>query len=604
MFSPLSIGSAHIANRFAMAPMTTNYAGTAGEVTPGLIDYLAGRARGGFGLIFTENMGVHASGRVMPRMLMSDSDALIPGLGKLASALQSHGTRVFAQLSHCGRQSRPAFTGGTLVAPSAIACPINRVVPRALADDEITSLIKAFADAAARVADAGYDGIELHGAHGYLIGEFLSAYANRRDDAWGGTPARRMRFLREIVSAIQARCSLPLCVRLSADELVEGGNRIDDSLRIAQVLAADGVNAISVSAGVYESFNALSMVSGDVSGKWLPLSGRMRSVLPREVTVLGVGRISSAAAAEQALSDDLCDVPLLGRAAIADACIPAKAAGRVQEPVIACMFCNVCLGRSARPETICPVNPAVGRDAAFAAALEKPSAAKIAIRGGGLAALTAAWVAAARGADVELHCGPGEIGGMLAQRAGVPGQQELAAPAEAAWARARSAGVRRVQPGAGAGPGRVLVAVHAQEPVVTDPGHADAVTVYRVLDGSHRPEPQRPYVVAGDDLAAADAALRLASAGVRVTLLTSQNNVAWDAHPGFRAMAREGLARLGVKLGGDSEAVDPLAVRVAGRLQGAAEPGGLATGAVIQDAWDAAAMTQTVYAAVEWACTA
>ncbi len=606
MFSALSIGSVRLANRFAMAPMTTNYASASGEVTHALVDYLLARARGGFGLIVTENIGVHASGRVMPRMLMADRDALIPGLAGLAGALQSCGTRVFAQLSHCGRQSRPAFTGGELVAPSAIACPINRVVPRALAGHEIRAMVTAFADAAVRVADAGYDGIELHGAHGYLIGEFLSAYANQRNDEWGGTPGRRMRFLREIVAAIQERCQLPICVRISADELVAGGNHIDDSLRIAQTLAADGVAAISVSAGVYESFNALSMVSGDVAGKWLPLSAQIRRVLPEAVKVMGVGRIRSAQAAEQALAAGSCDIPLFGRAAIADPLIPARAAGRVSGPVIACTYCNVCLGRSARPETICPMNPAVGRDAAFAADLAVPSRAKLVIQGGGLAALTAAWIAASRGADVELRCDETSLGGMLAQRARVPDQVELADAVHAAWWRARDAGARLLPPQDEnvADGERMRVTVRAREPLSTASSDASALSVYRILDDSHVPDPGKPYVVEGDDLAAIDAALKLAAAGVRVRLLSLRGALAWDAHPGFRALGRQGLKRLGVTLGTADETHEPGSIRVSGRLQGSAASTPAANTPLIEDAWEAAGMTSGVYAAVAWAASA
>ncbi len=616
MFSPLSIGGAVLPNRFAMAPMTTNFAGPGGEVTRELTDYLAERSRGGFGLVITENMGVHASGRVMPRMLMADSDALVPGLSQLAGAIRPHGARVFAQLSHCGRQSRPEFTGGPLVAPSAVACPINRVLPRALAEGEIRQMIGCFADAAVRVAQAGYDGIELHGAHGYLIGEFLSAYANRRDDAWGGTPDRRMRFLREIVAAIRARCSLPLSVRLSADELVDQGNRIEDTLRIAQVLAADGVDAISVSAGVYESFNALSMVSGDVPGRWLPLAGQVRRALPQRVAVMGVGRIRDAQAGEDALAQGLCDLPLLGRAAIADAFIPARAAGRLAGPDRACMFCNCCLGRSARPQTICPVNPAVGRDADFAGELARPSRARLAIAGGGLAALTAAWVAAARGADVELRCDEERLGGMLAERARVPGQSELATTVQAAWARAREAGVRRVDPLAPLAADRTLVPVGRLEPMQpaptaptapTAPDAPDApdapgsVGIYRVLDGSYRPDVSRPHVVIGDDLASMDAALVLSAAGARVRLVSAKGQLGWDAHPGFRALGREALELHGVSFGPADEPVDAGAVAVHGRLQGAPAPA--PTGAAIEEAWDAASMTRGVYAAAAWAAS-
>jgi 2,4-dienoyl-CoA reductase-like NADH-dependent reductase (Old Yellow Enzyme family) len=601
MFAPLSIGGTVLANRFAMAPMTTNFAGPRGEVTRELTDYLAERARGGFGLVITENMGVHASGRVMPRMLMADGDALVPGLSQLAGALQAHGARVFAQLSHCGRQSRPEFTGGALVAPSAVACPINRVVPRALAEDEIRQMIGLFADAAVRVAQAGYDGIELHGAHGYLIGEFLSAYANRRDDAWGGTPDKRMRFLREIVAAIRARCSLPLSVRLSADELVDQGNRIEDTLRIAQVLAADGVDAISVSAGVYESFNALSMVSGDLPGRWLPLAGQVRRALPPSVVVMGVGRIRDAQAGEDALAQGLCDLPLLGRAAIADAFIPARAAGRLAGPDWACMFCNCCLGRSARPQTICPVNPAVGRDADFAAELTQPSRARLAIEGGGLAALTAAWVAATRGADVELRCDEERLGGMLGQRSRVPGQSELAATVQAAWARAQAAGVRRADPRQPVAQGRVRIPVGRMQPLSPAPSTSEAVDIYGVLGGSYRPDVSRLHVVIGDDLASMDAALVLSAAGARVRLLSTKGQLGWDAHPGFRALGREALERHGVTFGPADEAVGAGAVPVHGRLQGAPAPE--PTGAAIEDAWDAASMTRGVYAAAAWAAS-
>lgn len=602
MFLPMSLGGVRIANRFAMAPMTTNYASASGEVTQALVDYLEERARGGFGLVITENMGVHASGRVMPRMLMADCDSQVPGLRRMASALQAHGTRVFAQLSHCGRQSRPEFTGGVLLAPSALACPINRVVPRALAGEEIRQMVGFFADAAVRVAQAGYDGIELHGAHGYLIGEFLSPYANRRDDAWGGTLERRMRFLREIVAAIRKRCSLALCVRLSADELVEGGNRIEDSLRIAEVLAADGIDAISVSAGVYESFNALSMVSGDVAGKWLPLAAEVRKALPHGVTVLGVGRIRDAQAGEQALAQGLCDIPLLGRAAIADAWIPARAAGVKPGPQVDCLFCNVCLGRSARPETICPVNPAVGRDAAFAAALARPSRARLAIEGGGLPALTAAWVAAARGADVELHCDEARLGGMLGQRATVPMQEELARPMVDAWARAEAAGVRLRAPDQAPAAGRMRVPVRPLEPLTADDAGVDTLNVYRILDGTHLPQAKRDYAVVGDDLAAIDAALKLAAAGARVRLLSTKGQLGWDAHPGFRALGRAELARLQVVVGrADDEVIAPSVIRVLGRLQGT--PPQRMGAELIEDAWDAASMTSAVYAAAEWAAS-
>lgn len=614
MFSPISIGSARLPNRFAMAPMTTNYADTDGAVTDELIAYLAARAAGGFGLIVTENIGVHPSGRVMPRMLMGHEDRLVPGLARLAQALHANGARVFGQISHCGRQSRSAFTGGQLLAPSAIPCPINREMPHALADDEIPALIRAFADTAARLDAAGFDGIELHAAHGYLIGEFLSPYSNHRSDAWGGTPAKRMRFLREIVAAIRARTALPLSVRLSAEEFVAGGNTLDDTLPIAQALAAEGVAAISVSVGVYESFNALAMVSGEAEGKWLALAAAMRRALPAEVVVFGVGRIRSPEAAERALADGCCDIPLFGRSAIADATIPNKAAGIDPLPVAACLSCNMCLGRSAKPETICPVDPAVGRDRAFAAALARRSDARITVFGSGLAALTLAWMAARRGADVELCDEAAELGGMLGQRARVPGQQELGETVQAAWVRAQVAGVRRV---AQAQAARIRIATRRYEPIsachasMGDAG-AEPLTVYRILDGSHAIVPGNVYYVLGDDLAGTDAALLLAARGAVVKLVSPSARLAWDAHPGFRVVARHALERHGVPVLAalpEAAALEPAALQVPGLWHGQAADDdaawrcdGNAAGAalLLDEAWEPAVMTRGVYAAAEW----
>ena len=142
LFSPLNIGSLTLPTRFAMAPMTTNFATEQGLVTQQLVDHLEARARGGFGLVITENLGVHASGRVMPRMAMADRDECIDGLTRLARGIQNYGARAFAQISHCGRQSRSKFTGQPLRAPSAIACPVNRELPQALSGDEAQQAIE------------------------------------------------------------------------------------------------------------------------------------------------------------------------------------------------------------------------------------------------------------------------------------------------------------------------------------------------------------------------------------------------------------------------------------------------------------------------------
>ena len=513
---PLVIGPVVLPNRFAMAPMTTNFACGRGLVTQQLVDYLQARARGGYGLVITENLGVHASGRVMPRMAMADRDECIEGLARLARGIQSHGARAFAQISHCGRQSRSKFTGQPLRAPSPIACPINRELPQALSSGEIVQAVQWFVDAARRVEQAGFDGVELHGAHGYLIAGFLSAYSNQRDDNYGGSLQNRARFLLDIVRGIKARCQMALTVRISADELVARGNTLVEAVQLARWLQEAGVDALSVSVGVYESFNAMSMVAGETPGQWLPLAAAIKQQV--RIPVMGVGRIHDAALAEQAVRSGWCDLPLFGRSAIADAELPRKALTGQAHTTLHCLACNVCLGRSARPETLCPMNPEVGREAWFDQVLcaPAPEPKQIVIVGTGLIALTAAWVAARQGHQVWL-IERGPAGGLQGLRAKVPQQAVYAQALAAARWRASSAGARLIAP--------------------ADPLPAgDEYWVERApaaKDGAQTLQGTEALVLQcqGGDLPAA---------------IVVQKDLAVDAHPGYRALYRRHFAQLGV----------------------------------------------------------
>ena len=536
LFSPLALGRLRLPNRFSVPGLTTNYATPDGFVTDALCDYLAARARGGFGLIVTENLGVHPGGRVMPRMAMIDDDRYVPGLARLAAAVKREGGVVVGQLSHAGRQTKSRITGRPLVAPSAIPCPINRETPRALAVDEIHALEQAFVAAAVRLAAAGFDGVEIHGAHGYLVGEFLSRYANRREDGFGGPLDNRLRFLLDIVDGIQRACGrdFPLLVRLSAREFVPDGLDLPEAIAIARRLRDRGVHALSVSVGVYESFNKLSMVSGEPEGQWLPLAAAIRAATG--LPTIGVGRVKRARVAEDALARGDIDLAAFGRASIADPDLPRKVRDGEEARGLWCFGCNTCLGRSARPETVCPVNPAVGREAAFASvAARRPV--RLAIRGSSFSALTAAWVAARRGHRVTLHEPGPVLGGLQGLRARVPGQAEVAETIAALAARATEAGVRLLRDEPRPGGHDVLWAVRRPA------ARAGDVTSYDVLASPGDFAGAGRAVVLGDDLASADAALLLADAGVAVELRSPARDIAVDAHPGFREVARRGLGR-------------------------------------------------------------
>ena len=614
LFSPFALGRLRLPNRFTIPALTTNYATADGFVTDALCAYLAARARGGFGLIVTENLGVHPGGRVMPRMAMIDDDRYVPGLARLAAAVKRAGGLVVGQLSHAGRQTKSRITGLPLVAPSAIPCPINRETPRALAVDEIRELAQAFVSAAARLAAAGYDGVEIHGAHGYLVGAFLSRYSNRRDDVYGGSLDNRARFLLEIVDGIQRALGrdFPLIVRLSAREFVPDGLDLPEAIEIARRLRDRGVHALSVSVGVYESFNKLSMVSGEPEGQWLPLAAAIRSATG--LPTIGVGRVKRARVAEAALAGGQIDLAAFGRASIADPELPRKVRDGEESRILWCFGCNACLGRTARPETICPVNPAVGREATFAA-VPATRPLRLAIRGTSVSALSAAWVAARRGHAVTVHEPGTVLGGLQGFRARVPGQEEIAETIEALVVRATEAGVTVVRTEPRPGEHDVLWAVRRPAPARgdRDTGTHRIVTSYDVLAAPGDFAGAGRAVVVGADLASTEAALLLAEAGVGVELRSPARDIAVDAHPGFRDVARRGLGRRGatiatsasgepagtsagdralVVVGGDPQYQDaeagwPQATEIAPR-----------TDDYLDDAYEPGRLTATVYEAV------
>ena len=592
-----------------MPGITTNYAEPDGSVGERLCEYLKARARGGFGLITVENIGVHPSGRVMPRMIMGHEDRCIPGLARLASAIRTHGACAIAQVSHAGRQTKSDITGLPLVFPSPIPCPINREMPQALSYDGIRAMEDAFVRSAARLERAGFDGVEIHAAHGYLVAGFLSRYSNKRDDLYGGSLENRMRFLRNIIDGINASVSgrFLKIVRISAEEFVPEGLNVSEAIEIGRLLERQGVAAVSVSVGVYESFNRVSMVSGEPEGQWLPIAAAVRRGIG--IPVIGVGRIKRADVAEKALARGQLDLAAFGRAAVADPDLPRKIASESRQPIIWCIGCNICLGRRARPETICPVNPAVGRETSFA--FRKAARPRnVVIAGSSFSALTAAWIASANGHSVTVCEPTGRLGGMQAWRARVPGQEEYGEGIAALAARARRAGTK-IKLGLPTNNSAELSwAVRRFEPALRDarrPPHA--LTSYDILSGRCSIAPGRTIVVYGDDLSAAEAAIVLAQQGYRVTLYSPAADIAVDAHPGYRDVSRRALAAMGATIEfGIAELPMTDAALVCGRApdvgyESAAawitetQPAGV--DAWLDDAYEPGAMTRGIYAAVD-----
>jgi len=224
LFSPIKISAMELRNRIVMPAMGSGLGSPDSSPSDATIGYYAARAKGGTGLVITEITIVHASSK-SPGLLAIDDDSLIPRWRELVSAVHAHGAKIWPQLAHQGRQGPSAATGTQPMAASAIPCPMIKEMPKEMTKEDIETIVEAFGEAARRSREAGLDGVELHGAHGYLICNFISPLSNKRTDEYGGSIMGRLRFPLEILARIRAKCGndFPVGIRLSCSELLNGG---------------------------------------------------------------------------------------------------------------------------------------------------------------------------------------------------------------------------------------------------------------------------------------------------------------------------------------------------------------------------------------------
>lgn len=258
LFGPFSFAGLNLENRIVRSATYEKRADDDGFVTGALIEFYEDIAKGGVGLIISGGVLVHTSGRFAPQMLCIHNDFYIEKLKRLTEAVHNLGRSIIIQLVHGGRQSLPALLGGEQpAAPSVVFDPSTGITPRAMEDEEIWEVIESFGNAARRAMYAGFDGIQLHAAHGYLINEFLSPHTNRRDDYWGGDEERRSHFVEEVCRAMRREVGkhYPILSKMNADDCIEGGLAPEESVRIAKRLEEMGVCAFEVSGGMYEARN-------------------------------------------------------------------------------------------------------------------------------------------------------------------------------------------------------------------------------------------------------------------------------------------------------------------------------------------------------------
>jgi 2,4-dienoyl-CoA reductase-like NADH-dependent reductase (Old Yellow Enzyme family) len=320
--------------------MVSGYA-TGGEATQKLINYYSRIARGGVGLIIVEATCVDPSGLSWQAHLRADHDRYLPGLRELAKRVKAHGSRILLQIHHGGRQTHVLKEA---LAPSAIPCPRVQVPTRALTIREIRKLERAFARAAARAVEAGFDGVEIHGAHGFLVNQFLSPHTNRRDDEYGGSMEGRLRFALRVVEGVRKALGPKriLGFRVSAEEFLPKGLTLEETVPMMERLVEAGVDVVHVTAGTYESLylkrHARRVRKGP--GRYLPLARAMKRRLP--VPVIAVGELDDPGLARQTVSRRWADMVAVGRGMLADPEWPRKVLLRRDREILRCLYCPAC----------------------------------------------------------------------------------------------------------------------------------------------------------------------------------------------------------------------------------------------------------------------
>lgn len=429
LFSPLRIGRVTVPNRISFSAHLTNLAND-GLCTDRLTHYLAARARGGAGLIVTEEQSVHPTDRAYEHLMEAFRPEVIPGYKQLTRAVHVYDTRIFAQLNHNGQQCSGSLSRLPVWAPSAIPDVMYRETPKVMESEDIREVIEHFALAATHVREGGFDGVELQFGHSSLARQFMSPLTNFRNDEYGGEFENRVRFALEVIAAVREAvgADFTLGVRLCADELIPGGLTLEDAKQIAQRLEATGhLDYFNLTLA---TFYNLYLVGGPMHlplGYAVPLAAGIKEVAT--LPVFATGRINDPALAERVLADGQADMIGVVRGQIADPDFARKAREGRTEEIRYCIACNQnCYGRVGLNKTIgCVQNPSVGCEDTEGEHHLRPALRKkrVMVVGGGPAGMWAAKIAALRGHDVTLYEKGDELGGQVILAAKGAGRDEF-----------------------------------------------------------------------------------------------------------------------------------------------------------------------------------
>lgn len=313
LLKPLQAGPLTLTNRLVMPPMATAKADPDGKVNPSILNYYAEKSAGGYlSLIIIEHSFIQLDGKASDLQLSVSADSVVEGLQRLAEIIHRNGSKTVMQINHAGSNTTAAITGTTPVAPSAVSHPRRGNMPQELSWEEIVNIVRSFQSAARRTKEAGFDGVEIHSAHGYLLNQFFSPLTNQRTDEYGGNVHHRIRLHLQIIEAIRATVGddFPILLRLGASDFLEGGITIEDSQVAAQEFAKAGVSILDISGG----FSGYMVPELSGQGYFAPLSEAIKKVV--SIPVMLTGGITEVQAAEQLLAEGKADLIGVGRAVL------------------------------------------------------------------------------------------------------------------------------------------------------------------------------------------------------------------------------------------------------------------------------------------------
>ncbi len=343
-FESVTIGNLELANRIVRAACGERRADREGRVGHDMLSYVDRLARGGSGFLILGHGYIKRDGRVTDNETGLDRDDQVPRLALVAEQARRSGAKIAIQISHGGRQCRPSVVESTPVAPSAVEVHKTGVIPRELSPDEIVSLIADYRASARRVKEAGFDAIQIHAAHGYLISQFLSPATNRRKDAWGGTPDKRRRFFLEVLDAVHDEVGpeFPVLIKLNLDDCIPDGVDLEEALGTAVAAAAGGVAAIEVSGGMVDSERGAArkeIEPGENEAYFRSLARAVGEVV--ECPVILVGGLKSLPVISDVLSSGDADLVAMGRPLVREPQLPLDWFDGRQRPAD-CHSCNRC----------------------------------------------------------------------------------------------------------------------------------------------------------------------------------------------------------------------------------------------------------------------